>query len=391
MDERFTLIEVISRKHIKEFLEFPTSIYRNDNNWIRPLDEDIEKIFNPKKNKLFKRGNAIRWILKNSDNTIVGRIAAFYDEKTAQKNDQPTGGCGFFDCIHDNKAAATLFDAAKEWLQNYGMEAMDGPVNFGSRETFWGCLSDGFFEPVYNMPYNHIYYNELFENYGFQNYFNQFTFHVDFAAGNLDPVISKYAASLKKDPAISFEFHNKKNPQSTANYFLEVFNAAWDKFPGVKPITHAQSVALFKSMKQIIDPKLIIFAFHYKKPIAFFIMIPDLYQITRKFNGNFNIINKLRFLYDLKVRKICTRSLGLIFGVIPEFQGKGIAEGMIVFMEDEIAKGINYTDLEMNWIGDFNPRMIKLVEKIGGKVRKTHITYRYLFDQNKEFHRAKIV
>lgn len=391
MEKNYTLIEVTNKKQIREFLSFPSTIYKDDKNWIRPLDKDIEKIFNQKKNRLFKRGDAIRWILKNENNKTIGKIAAFYDEKTARKNDQPTGGCGFFDCINDKDAAKILFDASKKWLEKQGMEAMDGPVNFGSREHFWGCLSDGFYEPVYNMPYNHSYYNELFESYGFQNYFNQFTFHVIVKARYIDPVISKNAASMRKDPNITFSFHNKKDSKKTADYFMEVFNAAWAKFPGVKPVTIEQSTALFKSMKQIIDPKLIIFAFHNDKPIAFFIMIPDLFQIIRKFNGNFNIINKLRLLYDLKVRKVCTRALGLIFGVIPEFQGKGVAEGMIVFMEDEIKRGINYTDLEMNWIGDFNPRMINLVKKIGGKIRKTHITYRYLFDMTKEFERAKIV
>jgi hypothetical protein len=65
---------------------------------------------------------------------------------------------------------------------------------------------------------------------------------------------------------------------------------------------------------------------------------------------------------------------------------------MILFFEDEVAKpSFKYTDLEMNWIGDFNPKMIKLVNYIGGKVRKTHITYRYLFDRNKEFKRASTV
>jgi len=391
MKKNYTLIEVTNKKQIREFLSFPSTLYKDDKNWIRPLDEDIEKIFNPKKNRLFKRGNAIRWILKNANKKVIGKIAAFYDEKTAKKNDQPTGGCGFFDCINDKAAAKILFGASKKWLEKQGMEAMDGPVNFGSREHFWGCLSDGFYEPVYNMPYNHSYYNELFESYGFQNYFNQFTFHVLFSSGNLDPVISKNAESIRKDPTVTFSFHDKRNPKSTADYFMEVFNAAWAKFPGVKPVTLAQSTALFKSMKQIIDPKLIIFAFNNGNPIAFFIMIPDLFQIIRKFNGNFNLINKLRLLYELKIKKVCTRSLGLIFGVIPEFQGKGVAEGMIVFMEDEITRGINYTDLEMNWIGDFNPRMISLVKKIGGRVRKTHITYRYLFDRTKEFERAKIV
>ena len=391
MGKNYRLIEVTDKRTIKEFLDFPATLYKNDKNWIRPLDEDIEKVFNPKKNKLLRRGNAIRWILKNETNNIVGRIAAFYNEQNIKKYDQPTGGCGFFDCINDKLAAKSLFDASKIWLENYKIEAMDGPINFGSREIFWGCLSEGFFEPVYKMPYNHKYYNELFESYGFKIFFNQLTFYSPLVQGNLDPAITAKAKEIRKDPTIKFEFHNKKNPSRTASNFMEDFNEAWAKFPGVKPITLAQASALFKSMKQIIDPKLIIFAFHNNKPIAFFIMIPDLNQIIKNFGGNFNLVNKMKLLFDLKIRKVCTRAIGLIFGVIPEFQGKGVAEGMIVYFEDEIAHGVNYTDLEMNWIGDFNPRMIKLVKQIGGKVKKKHITYRYLFDRTKEFERAKIL
>ncbi len=391
MDKKYSLVEVVSNKSVKEFLDFPSSLYKEDNNWIRPLDEDIEKVFNPKKNKLFTRGNAIRWILHNSSGIPVGRIAAFYEEKSTSKNEQPTGGCGFFDCINDSNAAKILFDSAKNWLKNNGMEAMDGPINFGSRENFWGCLSEGFLEPIYKMPYNHAYYNSLFEEYGFKNYFNQYTFHLPLDITNFDPIIREKAQKIRKDPDISFCFHDKKNPQRTADSFLKVFNAAWAKFPGVKPISETQSNALFKSMKQIIDPKLIIFAYYKNEPIAFFIMIPDLYQIIRRFNGKFNILNKLRLLYLLKIKKVCTRAVGLIFGVVPEFQGKGVAEGMILYFEDEVSKGVNYTDLEMNWIGDFNPKMIKLVKQISGEIKKTHITYRYLFDRSKEFTRAKTI
>ncbi len=391
MNNKFELIEVNTRKRINQFLNFPSTLYTNDKNWIRPLDEDINKIFNPKKNKLFKRGDAIRWILLNNERRVVGRIAAFFDEKTSVKNQQPTGGCGFFDCINDSDASSILFDASKNWLEEKGMEAMDGPINFGSREHFWGCLNDGFFEPIYNMPYNHSYYNDLFESYGFKNYFNQYTFHLPLIVGNFDPIITAKAEKIRNNPKISFGFHDKKNPERTADNFVTVFNAAWAKFPGVKPIKKSQATALFKSMKQIIDPRLIIFAYNNNNPIAFFIMIPDLYQIIRKFNGKFNIVNKLRLLYLLKIKKICNRAVGLIFGVMPEFQGQGVAEGMIMFFEDEVSSGVNYTDLEMNWIGDFNPKMIKLVEQIGGKIVKTHITYRYLFDKKKEFTRAEIV
>ena len=41
----FSLIEVTDQKSIKSFLDFPAKLYRDDTKWIRPLDKDIEKIF----------------------------------------------------------------------------------------------------------------------------------------------------------------------------------------------------------------------------------------------------------------------------------------------------------------------------------------------------------
>lgn len=385
----YRLIEVNDKKLIKGFLEMPVSLYKNDNNWIRPLDDDIEKIFDPKRNKYFKRGNAIRWILYNSKNKLVGRIAAFYLNDENNENDQTTGGVGFFDCINDQEAANLLFDTSKAWLLKNGMEAMDGPINFGSRETFWGCLSEGFFEPNYNMPYNYKYYNTLFENYGFKNYFDQFTFHMDLKPGIMDPVIYEKGKKLRENKRYSFKNIELKNLDKYANDFVTIFNETWSRFPGVNLMRKDQAIRMFDKMKFVLDPRIMIFGYYDERPIAFFMMIPDLYQVTKNFNGKFHLINKLRLLYNLKIKKDNTKVIGLIFGVVPEFQNQGVADGMILFFEDEVAKpSFIYTDLEMNWIGDFNPKMIKLVNYIGGKVKKTHITYRYLFDRKKEFKRA---
>ena len=386
------LSEVNSPQLIKEFLDFPARLYKSEPHWIRPLDEDVEAVFDPKKTKLFRQGAAIRWILKDDKDIAVGRVAAFYNAKTAKSNDQPTGGLGFFDCIDDKDAAAMLFDAAKKWNESQGMEAMDGPVNFGYRDSFWGCLVDGFYEPLYNMPYNFPYYKNLFEAYEFQEYFQQFTYHRTFKAGGVEEVVKQKAERIFGNPDYSFKTMNWKSSEKFAEDFMVIFNKGWARFPGVKAISKAHAIGLLKQMKPIMDTQLVIFTYHKNDPIAFFIMMPDISQITRKFNGNFNWFNKLRFMFDLKVRKSCTRVIGRIFGIVPEFQSKGIEAGMIMeFAKNAFKPSFPYTDLEMNWIGDFNPSMMKMVEQIGGKVRKTHLTFRYLFDRSKPFVRAKRV
>lgn len=388
----FYLKEVIDKKEKQEFLDFPSRLYVNDKNWIRPLDQDVEKVFDPSQNKFFRTGNAIRWILVDGENKTIGRIAAFHEKNTARSFEQPTGGVGFFDCINNQEAANILFNSGKKWLQQAGMEAMDGPINFGTREHFWGCLVDGFFEPVYNMPYNFPYYAALFENYGFKNYFNQFTYHVPIDISMLDPVVFEKAARVARESAYKVVSYKRKEIDKFTDAFVTIFNEAWGRFPGVKPMKKKQALAMFKAMNQILDPRIIYFEYHNDRPIAFFIMIPDLYQMIRHFNGKLNAVNKLRMFTFYRILRNATRALGLIFGVVPDFQGKGVEAAMIArFAEDSRKSGFKYTDLEMNWIGDFNPKMIKLMGTIGAKVRKTHVTYRYLFDRNKPFSRAKVL
>jgi len=388
-NKSFSLIEVKDKREVQAFLDFPATLYQGEKNWVRPLDEDIEKVFDPKKNKNFRKGEAIRWILKDDNGKTVGRVAAFYDQGTAKKNKQPTGGLGFFDCINDQEAAFMLCDSCRDWLKSKGMEAMDGPINYGERDSFWGCLVDGFHEPLYNMPYNFPYYQELFEAYGFKNYFYQYTYHREINTEGLSDEIREKARRVFENPDYTFEIFSKSRINEFAEDVMIIFNAAWARFPGVPKITKAHALVILKQMMPIMDNRLLHFAYYKGEPVGFFIMMQDIFQIFKKFNGKLSLINKLKLMYYLRVRKSVTRIIGRIFGVVPQHQGKGVEGGMVMAFEKYAnAPGFQYTDLEMNWIGDFNPTMMKVCEQIGGKIYKTHATYRYLFDRNAPFERS---
>jgi len=392
MHPDYQLVEVNSRKLIREFLNFPSRLYKNDKNWIRPLDIEVEKVFDPKQNKMFLTGEAIRWLLVDKSGKTIGRVAAFYEWDSAKKNEQLTGGIGFFECINDQKAANMLFDAGKNWLQKRGVQAMDGPVNFGDRDHFWGCLAEGFHEPVYNMPYNFKYYNELFENYGFKNYFNQYTYRKIIADGASDSTHEK-ALRLLRNPDYRFENYRKEKEADYGREFIDIYNKAWSQFEGVKPITPEEGNALFRMVKQVMDKRAFYYGYYKDEPIAIFIMIPDINQLIKGFNGKLNLWNKIRLFARLRIFHRCDRLMGLVFGVVPEHQGKGVESAIIYRFEQESYKpGFPFIELQMNWIGDFNPLMMKMVERqVRGKIYKTHITYRYLFDRSKPFKRAEKV
>ena len=392
MQTNFILEEVTTPIHEKTFLQFAVNLYKREKHWIRPLDNDIKDIFDPSKNKLFRNGEAIRWMLKDDTGKYIGRIAAFIDKKTAKTSEQPTGGVGFFECINNQEAANTLFDAAKTWLQERNMEAMDGPINFGDRDKWWGCLVDGFeHEPNYCMPYNLGYYKDLFESYGFKNYFNQYTFYKKVEPQGLSPIMERKAQRVFENPHYTFEHIRKKDMEKFVEDFRIIYNQAWARYRGVKEITKMHARALMKSIGPILDEKIMWFGYYDGEPIAFFLMIPEINDIVKHLNGKMNLLGKLKFLFYQKTGA-CNTALGLIFGIIPKHQGKGVEGGLVYsFAGEALKNSFPYKHLELNWIGDFNPTMIKVAEQIGGTPIKTHVTFRYLFDRNKPFTRAKKV
>src|SRR5882672_161999 len=252
--------EVVSKDDRREFLSLPLKLYKDFPRWIWPLDKDIEAVFDPEKNKSFRSGECIRWILQNDSGETIGRVAAFYDKKISMKgNDQPTGGLGLFECTNDQSAAFLLLDQCKQWLESKGMEAMDGPVNFGSREKWWGLLVEGFDrEPNYQCNYNPPYYKDFFEAYGFQVYFYQLTFgrRVD---GPLDDKMSKKAVLVANDPDYKFDYLRKKVWRTLADKIREVYNKAWANRGEMPELNNQQAQLIVKQMKPILDEKLIWF------------------------------------------------------------------------------------------------------------------------------------
>ena len=389
--DKYILQEVTTSAQEREWLDLPKKIYKGNRNWVCPLDQDITEVFDPARNELFAEGEAVRWVVRNRAGEVVGRIAAFYNREKAAIEEQPTGGCGFFEAIDDQQVADMMFDASRMWLASRGMEAMDGPINFGQRRDWWGLLVEGYeFQPLYKNPYNPPYYKELFENYGFKNYFNQHSFIWRVNDSEANKQIFARAERLYTVPGYRVENIDMNNLEEAAESFRVIYNKAWALFSGVKPMTQEEALEMVREMKPIIDPNIIFFAYFNDEPIGFFITVPDLNRLIGKFNGKFGWWQKLRLMWDLKVRRSCDRIFGIIFGITPEFHGKGVESGIMTkfwhFLEESQSR---YKTMELAWIGDFNPVMMRMVENyVCAQKHKMHTTYRYLFDRTKEFKRA---
>ena len=376
------ITKVRSNDDKKAFLKLACSIYKKETNWIRPLDKDINAVFDKKINKTFRKGEVERWILMDEGN-IIGRIAAFYSKKaTHEKNNLKVGGCGFFECIDNQEAANLLFDTSKEWLKEKGYESMDGPINFGERDKWWGCLAKGFeIEPNYLQNYGRDYYPKLFENYGFQVLFKQLTF-LKKVRTPLSEKLSIKAKRALRDPNYSFRTLEKRKIQKYISDFAKIYNDAWSKYPGVSPLKLSQAEALFAQLKPILDEKILWFAYHNEDPVGFFLSIPEMNQIFKHVNGKFGLVGKLKTFYYLKIKKSCKKMMGLVFGIVPKHQGKGVDGALIMASRETIQEKLSYEDLELNWIPDFNKSMIRVAEQVQVTLGKVHHTYRINFDSS---------
>ncbi len=382
------IIEVNNTKLGEDFITFPVTLYKNDPNYVRPLDDDIRKVFDPERNKYFRHGSATRFLLKDSNGKYIGRIAAFINERNSHEFEQPTGGVGFFDCIDHQEAANLLFDTGKKWLQERGMEAMNGPINFGERNQWWGLLIDGFTPPCYGMNYNPPYYKILMEDYGFQLYYYQYSYGLNVN----DPRPEKYyekSRKLLQDPNYHFEHVKEDKIEKQTEDFRIIFNKAFGGRQGVKELSPEQARNLMKALKPIMVDYLMWLGYYKEDPIALFFMIPDLNGYFKHVNGKMNFIGILKYLYHKTMRNN-RKMFGFIFGVVPEHQHKGVEGGIIIAADAVVTPKKRWDTMELTWIADFNPRMMTVAENLGAKVVKTHVTYRYLFDRTIPFKRHPI-
>ena len=370
------IIPVTTKGSRKEFLDVVNLIYKDDKNWIRPLDQDIEKVFDPKRNPFFKHGQCTRWILTDNKGTTIGRVAAFINDKKANNYEVPTGGMGFFECINDQDAAFLLFDTAKNWLKEKGMLAMEGPINFGENDTFWGLLIEGFIPPSYGMNYHLPYYHQFFIDYGFETVYEQLTNHINLTVP-FPARFTKIANWVAAKPGYSFEHFKKSNADKYINDLMEIYNDGWKDFENFVPIKKETLKESFKQMEVIMDENLIWFAYANGEPASFVVIIPDANQMIKGLNGKLGLIEKLKFAYKRWIG--VKRMRAIVMGTKTAFQKLGLEFALIIKLGEYVLPKNQYVELELSWVGDFNEKMIAIHQATGATFGKRHLTMRKVF------------
>jgi hypothetical protein len=374
MSKSYQLKEVSGFKQFHAVLK---EVYRGNKQYVYPLQGDIEGILSAK-NKAYDGTNLKLWVVLEEGKRPVGRIAAFIDRERNEELELPVGGLGFFESIENDQVAGLLFDIAEGWLRTEGMHAVDGPINFGERDKFWGLLVRGWYRPLYQETYNPPYYRRMFEDRGYVPHEQCLTmrgvvseFPGERLAGLAGRVKERYGLYTKQI--------DKNDLPTAANDFAQAYNAAFNHWPYFKPMSGEDVLPTFREMKPIMDPHLTCLAYDKDdQPIGMAGLIPDINCFMKGVNGKLDWKGLPRFLYRLKFQKQPRNCKGIAFGIVSEYQRMGVYPLMVdaMFQSGNRHTSRTYKYVDMATIRGHNEVMVKTCEKMNTKVHREHMAYR---------------
>jgi len=368
-----SIAKVISKKEVKQFINFPHDLYRNDKKYVPELYLSISEVLSKKKNPFFKHSEAELFLAKNSDGTVVGRVAAVLDNNYNKHHDSNVGFFGFFDVIEDYSIAEALLNKATTWVKAKGVDRILGPTNFTTNDTA-GLLVDGYDSPArVMMTYNKPYYSEFIEQYGFAKEMDLFAYYI--STDTVNEKALRLAGMIEerlKTKGINFRFVTKKSKKADIQKIKVVYLKAWEKNWGFVPPTDAEFDHLAEGLNLLLDLNYVYLAEKNGELIGFGVAIPDINEVTIDFkNGKLLPFNIVKLL--MNKNKVSSIRI-ILLGVLEEYRKLGI-EAVFFANYIKAAKKNKLKGGEASWILESNEMMVKAAENLNGKRYKTYRIY----------------
>lgn len=357
--------------NIKEFVEFPYILFKNDKYWCGDLKKSVESLLSPS-HPFWENAERKLFVVKK-DRKIAGRICAILNHAYNNFHNENSVFFGFFDSVDDFEVSRMLFKEVENWAARRGCSIVRGPANPSSNYT-WGMLIENFNEPnVIMMPYNPPYYNRLVEDAGYYKEKDLYAFKWVYDSqvlNRFDKIIRKIE---EKNKEITLEFIDPDNFNAVFNDFKAVYNKAWEKNWGFVPMSEKEIEYMAKELKPVLKKEYVFFAREKGNPVGFCFMMPDLNIAIKLLNGSFSIFNIIPFIYRYLFKIDCGRLFAL--GVNNEYRNRGI-EILMILKAIEVARKLNWRWGELSWTLEDNIKINKTIEKFNGRVYKKYRIYR---------------
>lgn len=364
---------VLDKRDLKAFIDFPSSLYRNDPSWITPLYVEREEHLS-KKNPGTEHIEWQAWVAKK-EGKVVGRITAQIDSLHRERYGEDTGHFGMIDAIDDPEVFRALFTAAEDWLKSKGALKITGPFSLNINQES-GLLVEGFDTPPSAlMTHAKPYYATNLERQGYTQGIDLLAYWMKRTDLNFSPSLIKMMAQVGKK--VTLRRLNRKRFNEEMQVLREIFNSGWQDNWGFVPFTEHEFATMGDQLKFLVPDDMIYIAEVDSVPCAFIVGLPNINEAIADLNGRLLPFGWAKLLWRLKVSGVRTARVPLM-GVRQEYQfsrvGPIIALLLIEALRDPFAKR-NIDALEMSWILESNSGMRTILERIGAVPYKRYRLY----------------
>lgn len=358
---------------LRDFLDVVDYIYRDDPQYVRPLDMDLSGTLSPK-NPFFLHGEGTVFTAHRRG-WCVGRCTAQIDRLHLERYGDGAGFFGYLDTIDDAEVAKALLDAAAEWLAARGMKRMRGPLMLSMNGEV-GCLVEGFdTPPVIMMPHHRPYQGGLIEQAGLAKLKDCFAWK--YQIGDIPKRAQRAHDEVAALPEVKLRNMDVKQVERDVKIVIDVHNDGWAENWGFIPMTAEELAKLAKELKLILDPALTLIAEIDGEPAAVALALPNINEFLGDLGGKLLPLGLPKLLWRLKLRRPKLARL-IILGIRKKFRGVKKYAGLSTFLYAEMNQaGLRrgYECGELSYTLEDNHPVNVGIKFMGGKIYKRYRLY----------------
>lgn len=299
--EPLVIREAVSKADMRRFIAVPMRLNADDPAWIAPLVSERLAAFSPTGNPFFEHAEVCFWIASRGGRD-VGRISAQIDRLAPTDPERPAGHFGLIAGEDDPEVFEALLGAAETWLRARGCTRVLGPFNLSVNEEV-GLLVDGFdTPPMVLMGHDQPYVGGRIEAQGYGKAKDVYAYLCQMS----DDIPPHILRRVRRGPAagVTLRMLDMSRYDAEVAAMTEVLNDAWSGNWGFTPTTEAETAQLGKSLRAVIEPKMIWFAEIDGETAGFVVLLPNVNEAIADLNGRLFPFGWARLLWRLKVARV---------------------------------------------------------------------------------------
>ncbi|MBT5472062.1 MAG: hypothetical protein HOK41_15780 [Nitrospina sp.] len=357
-------------KGMKDFINLPYSLYKEEKNWCPPLRLERKQFFSNK--NPFMKHSQVAYFVAYQNDIPKGRVTAHIDENYNKYHHASQGFFGFYESTDDSEVAKELMFATENWVKSKGMNSIMGPFNFSTNNEI-GFLIKGFEKPpVVMMPYTKKYYPEQLYELGYENKKELMAYWLD-KKREIPKTFSRLALRIseKYGDTVKIRPLDRKRLNSDLKILLNIYNEAWSSNWGFVPMNVEEIDHVAQQLKAFADTNYMCILYKNDDPAACLLALPNINEALIHLKDGTLFPTGIFKFFSMK-NKIKTLRL-LIMGVKPEYQKLGfdflLYNQFLKFVIDENI----YTQLESSWILEDNVEMINILNNQNAEPYKRYV------------------